>query len=174
MVYLDARHTKDEFSAEMDERIAIRGKLLGFYEGTYIKVLEKFDGKVLNARFLKALREEASSQSQMLSVSEMHADGSFAISMRRDRWNYNDCESLYVKCVTGDDGRIDASASLEDRTAKAWLSGFKDYIGDYRRSKEQYEEFMKVGKAMVDAVNAWNALPGPFRNEFDKRYMSIY
>ena len=66
MVYLDARHTKDEFSAEMDERIAIREKLLGFSEGTYIKVLEKFDGKVLNARFLKALREEASKQSQML------------------------------------------------------------------------------------------------------------
>ena len=51
------KSTKAEFVNETKERIAMRETLCDFYYNTYLPTLKKFNGKVYNIRFIKALRE---------------------------------------------------------------------------------------------------------------------
>ena len=49
------RMPKEQFIARMEETIVLRKLVLEFYNKVYLPTLRDFDGKVLNARFIKEI-----------------------------------------------------------------------------------------------------------------------
>ena len=165
--------TKEEFINEMNERISIRKNLLVFYNDIYLPTLKEFDGKVYNIRFIKALRKKVENNKRIY-ISERKYDDMIEIQQRRDDFNYTDCENLWVKCITNNEGRIDYNATLEDKYHNIWLENFKDYIEDYQNAIDNYDAYMEQANNLANAINAYNDLPQPFRQNVEKYTLNIY
>lgn len=165
--------TKEEFTNEMNERITIRKNLLVFYNDIYLPTLKDFDGKVYNIRFIKALRAKVEN-SKRTYISERKYDGMIEIQQRRGDYNYTDYESLFVKCLTNNEGRIDYNATLEDKYHNIWLENFKDYIEEYQNAIDNYDAYMEQANELASAINAYNDLPQPFRQNIEKYTLNIY
>lgn len=165
--------TKEEFTNEMNERITIRKNLLVFYNDIYLPTLKDFDGKVYNIRFIKALRAKVEN-SKRTYISERKYDGMIEIQQRRGDYNYTDYESLFVKCLTNKEGRIDYNATLEDKYHNIWLENFKDYIEEYQNAIDNYDAYMEQANELASAINAYNDLPQPFRQNIEKYTLNIY
>ena len=160
--------TKEEFINEMNERISIRKNLLDVYNNIYLPTLKEFDGKVYNIRFIKALRAKVENNKRIY-ISEKKYDDMIEIQQRRTDFNYTDCERLCVKCLTNKEGRIDYNATLEDK-----YQNFKDYIEDYQNTIDNYDAYMEQANELASAINAYNDLPHPFRQNVEKYTLNIY
>ena len=168
---METHKTKEQFIQDCKMRIANRNTLVKFYEEVYLPTLQKFDGKVYNKRFINALKTEAQNMDKMMSI----YDGEYhiIISFQNYKFNYKDCESLYVGCKKVDD-RINYQATIEDSTFNAWVDNFKLYTLEYQNAIDNYDDYMAVANAMEEAVKAYNSLPSPFKANCDKRYLSIH
>lgn len=167
------KNTKEEFITETKERIAMRETLCDFYYNTYLPTLKKFNGKVYNIRFIKALRESVA-ENKLFSISERKYNEGIEIRLRRHDWNYTDYETLYVKCNLNNEGRIDYEATINDEVNNAWVSNFKEYTNEYRQSIERYDEYMKVAEKLEKTLDEYNKLPHIFRNNLETSWMRIY
>ena len=167
------KSTKEEFINETNERIAMRETLCDFYYNTYLPTLKKFNGKVYNVRFIKALRESVS-ENKLFSISERKYNEGIEIRLRRHDWNYTDYETLYVKCNLNNEGRIDYEGTINDEINNAWISNFKEYTNEYRQSIERYDEYMKVAEKLEKVLDEYNKLPHTFRNNLETSWMRIY
>lgn len=165
--------TKEEFTKEMNERISIRKNLLVFYNDIYLPTLKEFDGKVYNIRFIKALRAKVENNKHIY-ISERKPNGEIEIQQRRGDFNYTDYESLFVKCITNNEGRIDYNATLEDKLHNIWFKNFKEYIEEYQNAIDNYDAYMEQANELASAINAYNDLPHPFRQNVDKIWLNIY
>lgn len=165
--------TKEEFINEMNERISIRKNLLVFYNEIYLPTLKEFDGKVYNIRFIKALRKKVENNKHIY-ISERKYDGMIEIQQRRGDYNYTDYENLCVKCITNNEGRIDYNATLEDKYHNIWLENFNDYIEDYQNVIDNYDAYMEQANQLANAINAYNDLPCPFRQNVERTWLNIY
>lgn len=168
---METHKTKEQFIKDCEMRIANRNTLVDFYEKVYLPTLQKFDGKVYNKRFINALQTEAKKISEMMSIydEEYH----IIISFQNYKYNYKDCENLYVGCKKVD-GRIDYQATIDDKTFKAWVDHFKLYTLDFQNAINNYDDYMAVANAMEQAVKAYNSLPSPFKGNINKNYISIH
>ena len=173
MAIIHTIKTKEEFINEMNERISIRVNLLVFYNEIYLPTLKKFDGKVYNIRFIKALRAKVEN-SKRTYITEKQYDGTIEIQQRRGDFNYTDYESLFVKCITNNEGRIDYNATLEDKYHNIWLENFNDYIEEYQNAIDNYDAYMVQANELASAINAYNDLPQPFRQNIEKYTLNIY
>jgi hypothetical protein len=173
MALIHTHKTKEEFINEMNERISIRKNLLDVYNNIYLPTLKKFDGKVYNIRFIKALRKKVENNKRIY-ISEKKYDGAIEIEQRRTDFNYTDCERLCVKCITNNEGRIDDNATLEDELHNKWLENFKEYIEEYQNAIDNYDACMEQANELANAINAYNDLPYPFRQNVNKSWLSIY
>lgn len=166
--------TKEEFIAKTEKRIEARKMIIEFYENVYLPMMcLKFNGKVYNIRFIKALREEAAKISELFYISEMKWGQEIEISLRTDKWNYNDTETLYVKCALNGEGRIDYEATVNNKEGKLWLDNFNNYTDTYKDVLEKYDEFMKVADELESAAEKYNKLPYAFRCNIDKNWLYI-
>ena len=167
--------TKEEFINEMQQRIEIRKTIMEFVDNVYFPMMAtKFDGKVYNARFLNALNEEAKKISERMYVKKGYSADEIEIQLRLSDWNYNDYESILLKCKTNAEGRIDYDATINDTYTKAWVANFKSYIDEYQKAIDNYDEYMEVFVQLADALEKYNKLPYTFRGHLDKSYMRIY
>lgn len=167
--------SKEDFIKETEKRIAARKQLVEFYENVYLPMLcLKFNGKVYNIRFIKALREEAAKVSDLIYISEMKNNNTIELSIRIDRWNYTDTETLYVKCCLNEEGRMDYDASVNDVMGKTWFANFNEYTEEYQTAIDRYDEFMAVADALDSAIRVYNDLPYPFRGNVNKGYLYIH
>lgn len=173
MAKIRTHKTKEEFINEMNERISIRKNLLVFYNDIYLPTLKDFDGKVYNIRFIKALRAKAEN-SKRTYISERKYDGMIEIQQRRGDYNYTDYENLCVKCLTNKEGRIDYNATLEDKYHNIWLENFNDYIEECQNAIDNYDACMEQANQLANAINAYNDLPQPFRQNIEKYTLNIY
>ena len=173
MAMISTIKTKEEFINEMNERISICKNLLDVYNNIYLPTLKEFDGKVYNIRFIKALRAKVENNKHIY-ISERKPNGEIEIQQRRDDFNYTDCENLWVKCITNNEGRIDYNATLEDKYHNIWLENFKDYIEDYQNAIDNYDAYMEQANNLANAINAYNDLPQPFRQNVEKYTLNIY
>ena len=167
------RLTKSEFVNDMEKRIAIRKEILEFVENVYFPMMEKFDGKVYNKRFINALNEEGKKMDEYLYVREREYDH-IEISVRVSPYNYTDCESIYVKCNLNNDGRIDYDATINDKVGQAWIENFKKYTDDYQSSIDHYDEYCEVLTSLENMLKQYNELPHPFRRNMDTSFLRIY
>lgn len=167
--------TKEEFINEMQQRIEIRKTIMEFVDNVYFPMMAtKFDGKVYNARFLNALNEEAKKISERMYVKKGYSADEIEIQLRLSDWNYNDYESILLKCKTNAEGRIDYDATINDTYTKAWVANFKSYMDEYQKAIDNYDEYMEVFVQLADALEKYNKLPYTFRGHLDKSYMRIY
>lgn len=167
--------TKEEFIKEMKERINIRKTIMDFVDNVYFPMMAtKFDGKMYNARFINALNEEAKKISERMYVKKGCSQDEIEIQMRVSQWNYNDYETIYLKCKTNAEGRIDYDATINDRLCQVWIDNFKSYMDEYQNSIDNYDEYMKVFVKLANALENYNNLPHSFRGHLDKSWMSIY
>lgn len=166
--------TKEEFFKEMNQRIEIRKTIMEFVDNVYFPMMAtKFDGKVYNARFINALNEEAKKISDRMYVKRGYSHDEIEIEMRLSQWNYNDYESILLKCKTNE-GRIDYTATINDQQVMDWLESFKSYMEEYQKSIDNYDEYMKVFAELGDALMKYNKLPHSFRGHLDTTWMRIY
>ena len=167
--------TKEEFIKEMNQRIEIRKTIMEFVDNVYFPMMAtKFDGKVYNARFLNALNEEAKKVSERMYVKKGCLQDEIEIEMRVSQWNYTDCETIYLKCKTNAEGRIDYQATINDKLCQTWIANFKSYMDEYQKSIDNYDEYMKVFVKLTNALENYNNLPHSFRDHLDKSWMTIY
>lgn len=168
---METNKTKEQFIQDCEMRIEHCNTLVKFYNEVYLPTLQKFDGKVYNKRFINALQTEAQKMNKMMSVydEEYH----IIISLQNYKFNYKDCENLYVGCKKVD-GRIDYQATINDATFKAWVDNFKLYTLEYQNAIDNYDDYMVVANAMEQAVKAYNSLPSPFKGNCDKRFIYIH
>ena len=165
--------TKDEFVKEMNERISISKSLLDVYNNIYLPTLKEFDGKVYNIRFIKALRAKVENNKRIY-ISERKYDDMIEIRQRTSDFNYTDYENLCVKCLTNEENRIDYNATLEDKYHNIWLKNFKDYFEEYQNAIDNYDAYMEQAHQLADAINEYNNLPSPFRQNIEKFTLNIY
>ena len=165
--------TKDEFVKEIQERISISKNLLDVYNNIYLPTLKEFDGKVYNIRFIKALRAKVENNKSIY-ISERKYGDMIEIRQRMSDFNYTDYENLCVKCLTNEEGRIDYNATLEDKYHNIWLKNFKDYTEEYQNVIDNYNAYMEQAHQLADAINDYNNLPSPFRQNIEKFTLNIY
>lgn len=166
---MNVKKSKEQFIADMQRHIEMRNKLEQFYNDIYLPTLAKFNGKVYNIRFIKALREQAEKFDTLICVQERTANscwdgskGDIEVRMYATRYTYNDTESIYLPCHLNA-GRIDENASALD-TAR--LENWRKYSAEYQAAIDDYDEFMRVAEETEKAVERYNALPYMFRNNF--------
>ena len=164
--------TKEEFINEIQERISIRKNLLVFYNEIYLPTLKKFDGKVYNIRFIKALRAKVENNKRIY-ITEKQYDGTIEIQQRRGDFNYTDYECLCVMCKTHE-GRISYNGTLRTEWHKISLKNLNEYIEDYQNAIDNYDACMEQSNQLANAINAYNDLPYSFRKNIDKFWLSIY
>ena len=171
---ISTRKTKEEFIKEMQQRIEIRNTILAFVENVYFPMMcTKFDGKVYNARFLNALNEEAKKVHEFMYVKHGYSMDEIEIQLRLTKWNYNDYESILLKVKTNAEGRIDYNATINDELGNTWIKGFKDYIQEYQKAIDNYDEYMKVFEKLGKVLDEYNELPYSFRKNLDTTWMRI-
>ena len=170
------RKSKEEFIAEMKQRIAIRKTIMDFVENVYFPMMAtKFNGKVYNVRFLKALNEEAAKISPLMYVKRgYNPNEEIEIQLRLTQWNYTDYESILLKCKTNAEGRIDYEATINDEYCKAWIKSFKEYSDEYQKSIDNYDEYLSVFAELDKVLDKYNKLPYSFRKNLDTSWMKIY
>ena len=169
------RKTKEEFIKEMQKRIKIRKTIMDFVDNVYFPMMAtKFDGKVYNARFLNTLNEEAKKINHLMYAKKAYSNDEIEILMRLNDWNYNDYESILLKCKTNAEGRIDYDATINDHYTKAWIESFKSYMDEYQKAIDNYDEYMKVFVELNESLEKYNKLPHSFRGHLDTSWMHIY
>ena len=166
--------TKDEFVREMNERISISKNLLDVYNNIYLPTLKEFDGKVYNIRFIKALRAKVENNKRIYISERGKYDDMIEIRQRISDFNYTVYENLCVRCLTNEKNRIDYNATLEDTYHNIWLKNFKDYLEEYQNAIDNYDAYMEQAHQLADAINDYNNLPSPFRQNIEKFTLNIY
>ena len=107
-------------------------------------------------------------------VKKGYSQDEIEIQMRVSQWNYNDYESILLKCNTNAEGRIDYDATINDHYTKAWIENFKSYMEEYQKAIDNYDDYMKVFVELANALDNYNKLPHTFRGHLDKSWMRIY
>lgn len=170
---MNTKLTKDDFIATMGKRIQMRNTLIDFYKYSYLPTLKKFDGKIYNVRFIKALREEAGKVNKLIYVKEME-NNSIEIQLRASQFSYNDYESIYVRCITTEHRRLSYDDTINDKTNKAWIENFNKNTQEHYDAIEHYDKYMEKANELVRVLNEYNKLPHIFRSNLDTNWMRIY
>ena len=165
--------TKQQFIEEMKQRINLREQLNSFYKEIFLPTLQKFDGKVYNVRFIKALREQADKRNKLMWIKELCNKG-IEIQLRQHQYNYTDYESLWAKLVLTKEGRISYELTINDEIGKKWLENFNEYKNEYQMAIDNYDQYMTIAEQLEKALQTYNKLPHSFRNNLDTQWMHIY
>ena len=168
------KKNKEQFIEEMKKRINLREQLNSFYNDIYIPTLQKFDGKVYNIRFIKALREQAVKFNNFILVKELDYKNGIEFQLRYNQYNYNDNETLWAKLVLTKEGRISYELSINDDLGKKWIASFNEYQTAYQRAIDNYDQYMTIADQLEKALNVYNNLPQTFRNNLNTQWMVIY
>ena len=168
------KKNKEQFIEDMKKRINVREQLNIFYNDIYLPTLKKFDGKVYNIRFIKALREQAVKLNNLIYVKELEDTDTIEIQLRYNRYNYTDYESLWAKLVLTNEGRISYELTINDEIGKKWLENFNEYKNEYQMAIDNYDQYMTIAEQLEKALKTYNKLPHSFRNNLDTQWMHIY
>ena len=168
------RKNKEQFIEEMKKRINLREQLNIFYNDIYLPTLKKFDGKVYNVRFIKALREQAEKLNNLIYVKELDYSNTIEVQLRYCSYNYTDYESLWVKLILTKEGRISYELTINDEIGKKWLENFNEYKNEYQMAIDNYDQYMTIAEQLEKALETYNKMPHAFRNNMDTEWMRIY
>lgn len=167
------KKNKEQFIEEMKKRINLREQLNTFYNDIYLPTLNKFDGKVYNIRFIKALREQAEKLNNLIYVKELDNTNTIKIQIKLS-YNYTDYETLWVKLILTKEGRISYELTINDEIGKEWFVNFNKYKNEYQMAIDNYDQYMTIAEQLEKAIETYNKMPHTFRNNIDTQCMRIY
>lgn len=154
---------KEQFFNNVQTKINHRNALSDFYTNVFLPTAKKFDGKVYNIRFIKALKEQAEKISDCIWVRELSGEY-IEVHYRMDRFSYSDYECAYYPLRLNADGRI----SFEETTKKGFdAERFSKTTKEYQDSLDNYDKYMEVADRLADVVKEYNSLPFQFRYNVD-------
>ena len=163
---------KEAFINEQKKRIELRNELLNFFITYYLPLLQQFNGKVYNIRFIKALREKAKelpNLGDLIHISERdNYYPRIEMQIYLGRFTYTQYELIYLPCELTKEGGIDYEKSSVSEYATSWIENFKYYTEQIQNVIDHYDEYMAVTEETQKAIDEWNKLPIVFRCNFDK------
>lgn len=154
---------KQSFISRMNECIELRNELVEFYNNTYLPLLQKFDGKVLNKRFINAVAEEAKKCKHTIFVKLNDNLQEVILNIKHSGWNYNDTETLYTKIVVNSEKRISYEESVNHEIGQTWLKNFAESTNEYQMSIDNFDEYMAKAEELQRLIQDYGELPYPFR-----------
>lgn len=160
------KRTKKQMIERLKKQNTYRNDLLEFYNRVFLPTLQKFDGKVYNIRFIKALRDATGDE--LIYVRELVND-CIIVEKRFEKYTYTDCEQMYLKVVINKDGRIDAAASVMDKLGKKWIEGFKEYTDELLAICEDYDLYVEKAENIRKAIEEYSKVPHIFRENIEFR-----
>lgn len=160
------KRTKQEMIERLQKQITHRKDLLDFYNQIFLPTLQKFDNKVYNIRFIKSLRE--ANNDELIWVRELQND-CIIIEKRFDKFSYNDYEPMYIRVIINKQGRIDANASIENKTGKGWRDGFEEEISKMEQIIIDYDSYLEKANNVSKAIEEYSKLPHYFRENIKFR-----
>ena len=166
------KRNKGEFIAYCKQRIEMRNQLKDFFYNVYLPTLKKFDGKVYNIRFIKALREQLPNDQWYVKELDTFYK-SIEIQLRADRWSYTDYESLQMKCITNNEGRLSYEETFKHEDTLRLLDNFIEYTRKFQESIDKWDECEKIYNQLNDVINKWEKLPIELRYNVDTTYLKI-
>lgn len=169
---IQSKCTKEEHLNYVSKRIQMRNELMNFYISSYLPTLMKFDGKVYNIRFIKALREEAAAN-PLIYITEKDGD-CIEIHCRSTKFSYTDYECLYAKCITNDDNRLSYQLTINDEAGIKWIENFKETTKEHEYTIKHYDEYMEIANKLVKTLNEYNKLPNVFRRNLYTEWLRVY
>ena len=167
---------KEQFIAKCEKRIEVRNIIMDFYLNVYLPTLLKFNGKVYNIRFIKALREKAKeipNWGELAYIKEKN-DDQIEMQIRFSRMNYIDYESMYFPCQLTTEGRLDYEKTINYKYAKPWEENFNNYTKEIEDTIKNYDQYMKVVDQLQKAVDEYHKLPSTFRGNFPKQNIWLW
>lgn len=153
------KYTKELFIERLTKESKHRNDLLEFRNRIFLPTLQKFDGKVYNIRFIKALRE--ANEDELIYVRELENEH-IIVEKRFERYRYTDNEQIYLKVVLRD-GRIDAAASVTDDMGKKWVENFKLHTDELLAVIENYELYIAKCEELQTHINEFANISYKFR-----------
>lgn len=150
--------SKERFTAQMNQQIKVYNHLL---KGLEIckETLAKFDGKVLNIRLIKAMKEKTNPHRLYFSL-----NGSISIADCHERWysmpgdqngGYIDYYTITVKPETNEKNRINASATIENAEKQA--AYLKKQIAECKADIIRFDQEKEAWRELEKLIDAYNA-----------------
>lgn len=167
---------KQQFIAKCEKRIEVRNIIMDFYLNVYLPTLLKFNGKVYNIRFIKALREKAKeipNLGELAYINEKSYDH-IEMQIHFDRFNYSNYESMSFPCELTTEGRIDYEKTINYKYAKLWEENFNKYTKEIEDTIKNYDQYLKVVDQLQKAVDEYHKLPSAFRGNFPKQNIWLW
>lgn len=175
---------KSDFINKLHTEIEHREMIVKAFNTAFQEVLNAFDGKVYNKRFLNALNEKLQSINPLLSAREEHGTQrdcysnfndlfcvEITINCRFDKYNYQDKEQLYTNIIVIPSSyRIDAEKSKAEKMTLIWLENFNQYTEEKKRVIKDYNKMLKVAQKVADAIKDFKELPTDFRENIGFLY----
>lgn len=161
------KRSKSEFIEEQKKHIENRKKLAEIYNDIILPAVLKFDGKVLNKRFLTYIKNQTSDIALLNISCSSVMPNEYYISFQYSAHNYNEMDSLYFNVVLSDKyltgARIDYQKTKEDKTNGIWMKNFLCEIKNYQFVIDNYDAYLQQSEELNDMIDKYSRLPISFR-----------
>ena len=167
---------KAVFITQVNKEIEAREIIANFFITGFKDVLNRFNGKVYNARTINALTAEIKKHHPRGFVTgkvECFCDPysnfnnnkyvSITIGIYTDSHNYKDKETLITKILLNEGFRVDYEKTFAEKYVNIWYDKFNEYTDEMRSAVNNYDNCLDVAKAVADAINKYKELPYRFR-----------
>lgn len=176
------RMAKSDFINKLRTQIEHNKLLVNVFNTTFQDVLNSFDGKVYNKRFINALNDKIQAVNPLLFVrveneprQEYYSNYpdlyclEITINCYLEKWNYTNKESLRLNVVLNKEYRIEAEKSLNEKYTLIWRENFDTYAEEKQQVIKNYAKYIKVAQKVADAIKEFSELPFDFRNNIEFR-----
>ena len=174
------KQNKVDFINTLKTELKHREMLADFYNTKFWAIVEKFNGKVYNKRFLTTLNEEmqkvnvllsAKFENQSRNVYSNYKENiivTIILCCRFDKFNYQDKENLYVNIVLDfGEMRINAEKSKNEKYTIAWYENFVKTTEENKSIIKGYDKFLKVAEKIQNEISKYKDLPFRFRQNIE-------
>lgn len=180
---------KNELINKIRTQIEHREMMAQTFNTAFQDVLNSFDGKVYNKRFVNALHEKLQAINPLMGAKENHGTQRDSYSNYKDlfiveieifcnlsKYNYTEKEKLITNIVViPSTYRIDAEKSKNEKYTLIWFENFNKHTEEKKQVVKNYDKMLKVAQKVADAIKEFKELPTDFRENIgfiDSHYIS--
>lgn len=172
---------KEKFIERQKALIATRNLMIQFYNEVYLPLLDKYNGKVINARFKNELQGDGQFKGRKFFITWEDKNYSIqkeiVINMYNHDFttssNYKDYEYLYCGLVLNE-GRLDKEKTLGHNFPQSWLENFKKETEGIEVNIKNYDKDMKFAEEFAEMCKKFNNLSSNFRRNLGANQFRVY
>lgn len=173
---------KERFIERQNVLVGTRNLIMQFYNEIYLPLIDKYNGKVINARFIHELEGNREYKGRRFFIS--HEDKNYTIQKEimiqfynhdfKSSSDYNDYETLYCGLVLNAEGRLDKKLTMENAIVQAWVKNFEAETQTIKDSIESYDKDMKFAEEFAEMCKKFNNLSSNFRRNLGANQFRVY